>query len=154
MNKFGRIMRDACSSCWGYTHPLCPHTHTNTYSQTPIFRASHGMSSSAIQLRISVLQLNSAIPEQNERPKPSGEKSADNPKSCWEYCVPATIYPVSKKCKCVRECWCICVCGFRGAEREFVCIPFIPLLTDAFSCTEPGWPYTHNNFWITVGPCI
>ncbi|KAA8594096.1 hypothetical protein FQN60_004930 [Etheostoma spectabile] len=34
-------------------------------------RASRGMSSPAIQLRISVLQLNSAIPEQNERPKPS-----------------------------------------------------------------------------------
>lgn len=55
------------------THiPSLSYTHTSP----PIFRASHGMSSSAIQLRISVLQLNSAIPEQNERPKPSGEKKA------------------------------------------------------------------------------
>lgn len=31
---------------------------------------------------------------------------------------------------CMRVCLCV---GLRGAERELVCIPIIPLLTDAFS---------------------
>lgn len=64
----------------------CTRTHARTYSDTAallsalqIFRGSDGRSSSAIQLRISVPQLNSAVPEQNERPKPSGEESADKP---------------------------------------------------------------------------
>lgn len=94
------------------------------------------MSSSAIQLRINVLQLNSAIPEQNERPKPSGEKSADNPHLQSPAGCPCNHLPSVKE---VYVCDCISVCvGLRGAEREFVCIPFIALLTDAFSALSHG----------------
>lgn len=63
----------------------CTRTHAHTLTLQPcfhalqIFRGGGGGSSSAIQLRISVPQLNSAVPEQNERPKPSGEESADKP---------------------------------------------------------------------------
>lgn len=130
------------------------HTHTLTHPHTPVsrppvFRGSHGVSGSAIQLRINVLQLNSAIPEQNERPKPSGEKSADNPhlKVLLGILCPCDHLLSLKEAVCISVCVCV---GFRGPERELVCIPFISLLTDTFFCTEPEWPYTHNNPQITV----
>ena len=91
-----------------HTHtPLQPsHTPAFLLSRPPIFRASHGMSSSAIQLRISVLQLNSAIPEQNERPKPSGEKSADNPHLQSPAGNTLSLWPFTQRqrsCVCERE---------------------------------------------------
>lgn len=74
MNKFSGIRREVCSICWRHKRT---HMHTRTpalLSRPPNFGGSGGRSGGAIQLRISVLQLNSAVPEQNERPKPSGEK--------------------------------------------------------------------------------
>lgn len=129
MNKFGGIMRDACSSCCRYTHTV---TLIHTHTSPPIFRASHGMSSSAIQLRISVLQLNSAIPEQNERPKPSGERKA----------LTTLIYKVllGILCPCnhlpsVKEV-CVCVC-LRGEES--IIVDTLHLFVDqCFFCTESG----------------
>lgn len=135
MNKFVGILRNACNSCCRSTHT---HTPQPLLSRPPIFRASHGMSCSAIQLRISVLQLNSAIPEQNERPKPSGEKSADNPHLQSPAGNTLSLWPFTQRqrsCVCVSVCLCV---GLRGAEREFVCIPFISLLTDASSALSPS----------------
>lgn len=76
------------------------------------------MSSSAIQLRISVPQLNSAIPEQNERPKPSGEKV-----------LTTLIHKVLLGI--------LCPCDHLPSVKELcvsvsVCAPFTSLLT------EPG----------------
>lgn len=141
---------------WGMPAVAAVDTHTSSISYThtspPIFRASHGMSSSAIQLRISVLQLNSAISEQNERPKPSGERKA----------LTTLIYKVllGKLCPCnhlpsVKEvCVCVYMCvGLRGEEG--VIVHTLHLFVDRyFFCTEPGWPKTHNNIWITGGPYI
>lgn len=117
MNKFGGIIRDVCGGCRRHarTHTnTLTHTHTHTpalLSRPPNFRGSHGMSSSAIQLRISVLQLNSAIPEQNERPKPSGEKVLTTLiyKVLLGILCPCNHLPSVKEV-CVRVRACVCVC--------------------------------------------
>lgn len=133
MNTFVGTLRDVCTSYWRHTQ-----THTPALLwHPPIFRASHGVSSSAIQLRISVLQLNSAISEQNERPKPSGEKSADNPHLQSPAGNTLSLWPFTQ-CHRSGVCECLCV-GLGEPERKFVCIPFIPLLTSAFFCTQPEW---------------
>lgn len=114
---------------WGRSAVSAGDTQTHTpilLSHPPNFRGSRGRRSGAIQLRISVLQLNSAVPEQNERPKPSGEKSADNPHLQSPAGNVASLQPFTPSQSCV----CVCVCA---------------LLTDAFP--EPLWACPHSNLW-------
>ena len=101
------------------------HTHQPLLSRPPIFRAGHGMSSSAIQLRISVLQLNSAIPEQNESSKPSGEKSADNPHLQSPAGNTVSLRPFTQRqISCVCESMSVCGCR-RGRVSVHTLHPFV-----------------------------
>lgn len=108
MNKFTGIMREVCSICCRHTYT---HTHTPALllSRPPNFRGSRGRSGGAIQLRISVLQLNSAVPEQNERPKPSGEKMLTTLLykvllGMWRPCN--RLPRVKAVCSCTHACVC------------------------------------------------
>lgn len=139
-------MREVCSICWRHKHTP-PHTHTRTpvlLSRPPNFRGSRGRRSGAIQLRISVLQLNSAVPEQNERPKPSGEKSADNPHLQSPAGNVASLQPLPRvKAGCAYVCvLCWPMLFLRLCEH-------VPTVTFGHRISIFGW-----NVWRNCAICI